>query len=59
MLLFSFSDHQDPHLGGSALNTVRILKRLGTEPMFLGAVGDDKYSETVEDLLKKEGMDSM
>ncbi|XP_061388821.1 adenosine kinase-like [Musca vetustissima] len=53
------NQHEDPHLGGSALNTVRILKRLGTEPMFFGAVGDDKHSVIVEDLLKKDGMDNI
>uniref|UniRef100_A0A1I8PJW9 Adenosine kinase n=1 Tax=Stomoxys calcitrans TaxID=35570 RepID=A0A1I8PJW9_STOCA len=51
------NDSRDPHLGGSALNTVRILKRLGTEPMFFGAVGEDKHSETVEDLLKRDGVE--
>lgn len=51
------SGGQEPHLGGSALNTVRILKRLGIEPMFFGAVGDDKHADIVEDLLKREGME--
>ncbi|XP_065368488.1 adenosine kinase-like [Calliphora vicina] len=48
----------DPHLGGSALNTVRILKSLGTESIFFGAVGDDKQAEVVTDLLMKADMES-
>lgn len=49
---------QDPHLGGSALNSARILKTLGTDPLFFGAVGDDKQAEVVIDLLKKAGMET-
>ena len=56
--LFFFRQEEDPHLGGSALNTSRILKALGTEPLFFGAVGDDKQAEVVNDLLIKSGMES-
>ncbi|XP_046811161.1 adenosine kinase isoform X1 [Lucilia cuprina] len=49
---------EDPHLGGSALNTVRILKNLGTEALFFGAVGDDKQAGVVADLLTKSGMET-
>lgn len=31
-----------PHPGGSALNTVRILKELGTDALFCGASGNDQ-----------------
>ncbi|TMW45223.1 hypothetical protein DOY81_009697 [Sarcophaga bullata] len=55
---FANTQEEDPHLGGSALNTSRILKALGTEPLFFGAVGDDKQAQIVNDLLIKSGMES-
>lgn len=39
------------------MNTARILKKLGTEPLFLGAIGEDKQAEAVRELLTKEGFD--
>uniref|UniRef100_A0A1B0FP83 Adenosine kinase n=1 Tax=Glossina morsitans morsitans TaxID=37546 RepID=A0A1B0FP83_GLOMM len=50
--------HEEPHLGGSSLNTSRILKILGTDPMFFGAVGDDKQAHLVQELLHKADLNS-
>ncbi|XP_037952085.1 adenosine kinase-like [Teleopsis dalmanni] len=44
--------------GGSSLNTVRILKKLGTEALFFGAVGDDKYAEELRDRLQDYEIDA-
>uniref|UniRef100_A0A1A9V0A2 Adenosine kinase n=1 Tax=Glossina austeni TaxID=7395 RepID=A0A1A9V0A2_GLOAU len=49
---------EEPHLGGSSLNTSRILKILGTDPMFFGAVGDDKQAHLVQELLHKSDLNS-
>lgn len=41
-------------LGGSALNTARILADLGLqELLFFGGIGDDKNGEVVKEILKK------
>ncbi|XP_036346194.1 adenosine kinase-like, partial [Rhagoletis pomonella] len=39
--------------GGSALNTVRILKQLGTDALFIGAVGEDKAAEKLKEILQE------
>lgn len=55
--LLKYSQQKEPHLGGSALNTIRILQKMGTNAMFFGAVGNDKRANIVRDLLRKEGLD--
>lgn len=42
--------------GGSALNTTRILKQLGTECLFFGAVGRDPLADLLKGILKKTGI---
>jgi len=45
-------------LGGAALNTIRILKALGLDATFFGAIGNDKYGDDVEKLLKENAIDA-
>ncbi|XP_055916321.1 adenosine kinase [Eupeodes corollae] len=42
--------------GGSALNTTRILKQLGTDCLFFGAVGGDPLADLLKGILKKTGV---
>lgn len=44
--------------GGSALNTVRILKQLGTDALFFGAVGEDKAAEKLKDILQEREIET-
>lgn len=44
--------------GGSALNTVRILKKLGTEAQFFGAIGSDSNGEELRSILQQEGIEA-
>ncbi|XP_053966072.1 uncharacterized protein LOC128868241 [Anastrepha ludens] len=44
--------------GGSALNTVRILKQLGTDALFFGAVGEDKAAEKLKDILQERAVET-
>ncbi|KAH8415834.1 hypothetical protein KR222_001916 [Zaprionus bogoriensis] len=44
--------------GGSALNTVRILKQLGTEAQFLGAIGADANGEQLRSMLQERGIEA-
>lgn len=44
--------------GGSALNTVRILKQLGTEAQFFGAIGTDSAGEELRSMLQKQGIEA-
>ncbi|KAH8267091.1 hypothetical protein KR018_003730 [Drosophila ironensis] len=42
--------------GGSALNTARILKQLGTEVLFFGAVGADQAAEELRQIMRERGI---
>ncbi|EDX05989.1 GD10267 [Drosophila simulans] len=44
--------------GGSALNTARILKQLGTDALFFGAVGADKHAEELRQILRDRGIEA-
>ncbi|XP_067632201.1 adenosine kinase isoform X2 [Eurosta solidaginis] len=44
--------------GGSALNTVRILKQLGTDALFMGAVGEDKTAEKLKQILHEREIEA-
>ncbi|KAH8371154.1 hypothetical protein KR093_006332, partial [Drosophila rubida] len=44
--------------GGSAFNTVRILKHLGTEAQFFGAVGDDKTGEHLRSIIAERQIEA-
>ncbi|XP_023162694.2 adenosine kinase [Drosophila hydei] len=44
--------------GGSALNTVRILKHLGTDAQFFGSIGNDKHGEELRSLLLERGIEA-
>ncbi|KAH8372864.1 hypothetical protein KR009_006972 [Drosophila setifemur] len=44
--------------GGSALNTARILKQLGTDSLFFGAVGADKQAEELRQIFRELGIDA-
>ncbi|XP_030560101.1 adenosine kinase [Drosophila novamexicana] len=44
--------------GGSALNTVRILKQLGTDAQFFGAIGADKHGELLHSILLDRGIEA-
>ncbi|XP_017150612.1 adenosine kinase [Drosophila miranda] len=44
--------------GGSALNTARILKQLGTDPTFFGAVGADKHAEELRLIFQERGIEA-
>lgn len=44
--------------GGSALNTVRILKQLGTDALFFGAVGEDKAAEKLKEILQESEIEA-
>ncbi|XP_060657305.1 uncharacterized protein LOC132792093 [Drosophila nasuta] len=44
--------------GGSALNTVRILKLLGTEAQFFGAIGDDKTGEHLRSIIAERQIEA-
>lgn len=44
--------------GGSALNTTRILRLLGTDAVFFGAVGEDKQAEQLKEILKEKGIEA-
>ncbi|XP_011214097.1 adenosine kinase [Bactrocera dorsalis] len=44
--------------GGSALNTVRILKQLGTDALFFGAVGEDKAAEKLKEILQEREIEA-
>ncbi|XP_065368530.1 adenosine kinase-like [Calliphora vicina] len=50
-------EQHEPKLGGSAMNTVCILKSLGTKALFFGACGDDDQSKIMFELLKNANMD--
>ncbi|XP_017050370.1 adenosine kinase [Drosophila ficusphila] len=45
--------------GGSALNTARILKQLGTDALFFGAVGADKHAEELRLIFRERGIEAM
>ncbi|KAH8237088.1 hypothetical protein KR038_004058 [Drosophila bunnanda] len=44
--------------GGSALNTARILKQLGTDALFFGAVGSDKNAEELRRIFRERGIEA-
>ncbi|XP_017129293.1 adenosine kinase [Drosophila elegans] len=44
--------------GGSALNTARILKQLGTDALFFGAVGADKHAEELRSIFRERGIEA-
>ncbi|XP_016986283.2 adenosine kinase [Drosophila rhopaloa] len=44
--------------GGSALNTARILKQLGTQALFFGAVGTDKHADELRLILRERGIEA-
>lgn len=44
--------------GGSALNTVRILKHLGTDAQFFGAIGNDKNGEHLRTIIAERGIEA-
>ncbi|KAH8299462.1 hypothetical protein KR044_001508 [Drosophila immigrans] len=44
--------------GGSAFNTVRILKHLGTEAQFFGAIGDDKTGEHLRSIIAERQIEA-
>ncbi|XP_034479169.1 adenosine kinase [Drosophila innubila] len=44
--------------GGSALNTVRILKHLGTDAQFFGAIGNDKNGEHLRSIIEERGIEA-
>ncbi|KAH8320813.1 hypothetical protein KR067_010431 [Drosophila pandora] len=44
--------------GGSALNTARILKQLGTDALFFGAVGADESAEELRQILRERGIEA-
>ncbi|KAM8711822.1 hypothetical protein ACLKA7_012346 [Drosophila subpalustris] len=44
--------------GGSALNTVRILKHLGTDAQFFGAIGNDKNGEHLRSIIAERGIEA-
>ncbi|XP_001986726.2 adenosine kinase [Drosophila grimshawi] len=46
------------NLGGSALNTVRILKQLETPAQFFGAIGADKAGEHVRSIIEEQGVEA-
>ncbi|XP_055387094.1 adenosine kinase isoform X2 [Condylostylus longicornis] len=47
------------HPGGSALNTIRILRKIGDAScMFFGAIGDDENGKTLKQILKKKGINA-
>ncbi|XP_004533761.1 adenosine kinase [Ceratitis capitata] len=48
----------DVNPGGSALNTVRILKQLGTDALFFGAVGEDKTAEKLKEILQEREIET-
>ncbi|XP_068146110.1 adenosine kinase [Drosophila tropicalis] len=52
------SSHCLTNPGGSALNTVRILKQLGTDALFFGAVGADKHAEQLRSIFEERGIDA-
>lgn len=46
-------------LGGSGLNTCRILRAIGEKNMkFFGAIGKDKNGKLVKDIVKKAEVDA-
>lgn len=48
------------HLGGSALNTCRLLRGIGdTRILFCGAVGGDDNARFVEQHLKQLGIETL
>lgn len=48
------------HLGGSALNTCRILNGISdTRILFCGAIGDDDHGQFIEKQLKELGIDAL
>lgn len=56
-LVFITREQFEPKLGGSAINTVCVLKSLGTNALFFGACGKDDESEIVFELLKNANME--
>ncbi|ALC41228.1 Ady43A [Drosophila busckii] len=44
--------------GGSALNTVRILKKLGTEAQFFGAIGSDECAKELRNICQERGIEA-
>ncbi|KAM7344662.1 uncharacterized protein ACRADG_011297 [Cochliomyia hominivorax] len=50
-------EQHEPRIGGSAMNTVCVLKSLGTNALFFGACGEDDQSEIMFQLLKHANMD--